>query len=60
MQNMRALLAIVLIAWWIAIWGLFDTYTEHMSHDARLRMYWSMLVAVFVLCLLFPRVNRLF
>jgi hypothetical protein len=57
---MRPLLAIVLIAWWIAVWGLFETYTEHMSHEARLRMYWAMLVAVVTLSLLFPKVNRLF
>jgi hypothetical protein len=59
-QDMRPLLALVLVAWWIALWGLFETYTEHLDRQTRLRLYWSILVIVTVLCLLFPKVNRIF
>ncbi len=59
-QDMRPLLALVLVAWWIAAWGLFDTYTEHLSRATRLRLYWTIFIVITALALLFPTLNRLF
>ena len=57
---MRPLLALLLVAWWIAAWGLFETYTEHLDRQTRLRLYWTIFIVISVLGLLFPKVNRLF
>jgi predicted membrane channel-forming protein YqfA (hemolysin III family) len=52
--------AIVAIIWWIAIWGLFDIYTEDKPKDEKIKIYLVMLGLVLCIILFFPHlINRL-
>ena len=52
--------AILAIAWWIAIWGLFDIYTEDKTKDEKIKIYLVMLGVVFSIVLFFPHLLHRF
>ena len=36
---MQLISAILVIFWWIAIWGIFDIYTDGKTRDEKLHIY---------------------
>ena len=36
---MQFIWAILIIFWWIAIWGLFDMYTENKTKNEKIKIY---------------------
>uniref|UniRef100_A0A6C0DTZ4 Uncharacterized protein n=1 Tax=viral metagenome TaxID=1070528 RepID=A0A6C0DTZ4_9ZZZZ len=57
---MRIVSALLVITWWIAIWGLFDIYTEDKPKDEKIKIYLVMLGLVLCIILFFPHlINRL-
>jgi hypothetical protein len=51
---MTILFAIIVVFWWIAIWGIFDIYTEHKTRDEKLKIYAVMLGIILVIVCFFP------
>jgi hypothetical protein len=47
--------AITVIFWWIAIWGLFEVYTEDKTKDEKIKLYLIILGIIIVLICFFPK-----
>lgn len=43
------------VFWWIAIWGLFDIYTENKTTDEKIKIYLVLLGILIVLLCFFPK-----
>jgi hypothetical protein len=46
--------AILAVFWWIAIWGLFDIYTENKTKNQKIKIYLVLLGIIFVIVCFFP------
>jgi hypothetical protein len=46
--------AILAVFWWIAIWGLFEIFTEHKTRDEKMKIYLVILGILIVLVCFFP------
>jgi hypothetical protein len=57
---MQLISALVVIFWWIAIWGLFDTYTENKSQEEKIQIYLIMLGLITVIICFFPHILKKF
>lgn len=57
---MKVATTLVVIFFWIAIWGLFDTYTENTSKEDKVRMYLVILGIIIVIVCFFPQVLNKF
>jgi uncharacterized membrane protein len=57
---MKVATTLVVIFFWIAIWGLFDTYTENKSKEDRIQMYLLILGIIVVIVCFFPQVLNKF
>lgn len=55
MQLISALLiALLVIFWWIAVWGIFDIYTENKTKKEKMRLYLIILGIIFIVIWAFP------
>ena len=52
--------AIIVVLWWIAVWGLFDLYTENKTRDEKLKIYLVLLGIITVIVCFFPHLIRRF
>lgn len=52
---MRIAFALVVVFWWIAIWGLVDLYTEDWSRTEKAQGYIGILLVITLICVLCPR-----
>lgn len=43
---MQFISALLVIFWWIAIWGIFDIYTEGKTRDEKLHIYLLLLAII--------------
>lgn len=43
------------VFWWIAIWGLFDIYTENKTTDEKIKIYLVLLGILIVILCFFPK-----
>jgi hypothetical protein len=51
--------ALLAVFWWIAIWGLFDIYTEDKSKNQKIKIYLIMLGMLIAILCFFPNlINR--
>jgi hypothetical protein len=51
--------AVLAVFWWIAIWGLFDIYTENLPKNKKIKTYLIILGIIIVLVCFFPKlINR--
>lgn len=57
---MKVAMTLVVIFFWIAIWGLFDTYTENTTREDKIRMYLVILGIIVVIVCFFPQVLNKF
>lgn len=47
--------ALVIIFWWIAIWGIFDIYTENKTKDEKIKIYMVIIGIIFIIICFFPK-----
>ena len=48
---MQFIWAILIIFWWIAIWGLFDMYTENKTKNEKIKIYLIILgIIISIIC----------
>lgn len=52
--------AIIVVLWWIAIWGLFDLYTENKTRDEKIKIYLILLGLITIIICFFPQLIRRF
>ncbi len=57
---MQILFAIIVVFWWIAIWGLKDILVEDWSREQQIYLYVSMMSFVTIFVLLFPDIIKRF
>jgi hypothetical protein len=57
---MPFLAAILVVFWWIAIWGLFEAYTENKSRDEKIKLYLIILGIIIVFVCFFPKLIHRF
>jgi hypothetical protein len=57
---MYVLATFAVVFFWIAIWGLFDTYTEHLTKDEKTKLYLVILGIIIVIVCFFPKVLHKF
>lgn len=57
-SGMELAFALLVVVWWIAIWGLFDIATEGWTREEKLRLYVAMLLFVVAMVTLFPKLTR--
>jgi hypothetical protein len=55
---MELAFALLVVVWWIAIWGLFDMATEGWTREEKLRLYAAMLLFVIAMVAIFPKLTR--
>ncbi len=55
---MELAFALLVVVWWIAIWGLSDIATEGWTREEKLRLYVAMLLFVIAMVALFPKLIR--
>lgn len=53
---MQIAFALVVVFWWIAIWGLSDLLTETCPREEKLCYYVAMLLIVTIVLLIFPQI----
>lgn len=51
---MQIAFALIVVFWWIAIWGLSDLLTETWTREEKLRLYVAMLIFVAIIVTVFP------
>ena len=51
---MKIIAAIMILFWWIAIWGVFDILTEHKSNDEKMKIYTAIIVTIIIIIIIFP------
>jgi len=52
---MRLIAVILVIFWWIAIWGLFDIYTDKKTENEKIKIYITMILIIIIIILLYPK-----
>jgi hypothetical protein len=57
---MQILFAVIVIFWWIAIWGLKDILVEDWSREQQIYLYVSMMSFVAIFVFLFPDIIKRF
>lgn len=58
---MKFIIALLIVFWWIALWNIFDIYTEDKTKNEKLCIYFIMLgIVIAVLCLFPEFVNHLY
>jgi hypothetical protein len=55
MPEMPIFPAILAVFWWIALWGLFDAYTEHFTKEEKIKTYLLILGIIIVIVCFFPK-----
>lgn len=53
---MKIAAALIVVIWWIAVWGMFDLATEDWTRTERFRLYLTLILSVFAIILIFPNV----
>ena len=53
--RMLLISALVIIFWWIAIWGIFDIYTENKTKDEKIKIYMIIIGIIFIIICFFPK-----
>ena len=53
--RMLLIPALVIIFWWIAIWGIFDIYTENKTKDEKFKIYMVIIGIIIVIICFFPK-----
>lgn len=57
---MKLIIALLIIFWWVAVWGLFDIYTENKTKNEKLCIYVVIIVTILAILFFFPEfVNHL-
>ena len=51
---MKVIAIVIVIFWWIAIWGIFDLFTEHKSKNEKLKIYIVMAISIIIIIACFP------
>lgn len=51
---MKIIAVIIVIFWWIAIWGIFDVFTDHKSKDEKIKIYISIIIIIIIIMIIFP------
>ena len=51
---MQFIYAILVIFWWISMWGIFDIYTEDKTRDEKLQIYVILLGIVLLVAAFYP------
>jgi len=51
---MKLIIALLIIFWWVAVWGLFDIYTENKTKNEKLCIYVVIIVTIIAILLFFP------
>jgi hypothetical protein len=53
---MKLVYALIVIFWWIAIWGLTDELIEDMTKQQRIKMYLGIIAAIAAILYFFPHI----
>ena len=57
---MKLIIALLIIFWWVAVWGLFDIYTENKTKNEKICIYVVIILTILSILLFFPEfVNQL-
>ena len=57
---MKLIIALLIIFWWVAVWGLFDIYTENKTKNEKICIYVVIILTILAILLFFPEfVNHL-
>jgi len=57
---MQILFALLVIFWWIGVWGMFDLLTAEWDNDEKFRLYIGLIILVLSFLVLYPEmINRL-
>jgi len=59
-ETMQLAFAVIVVLWWIAIWGLSDLLTENWSRESKAKLYIALLVFVGLVVWSFPNIVRRF
>jgi hypothetical protein len=51
---MKVIAVIIVVFWWIAIWGIFDILTEHKSKYEKMEIYTAIIVTIIIIIIIFP------
>ena len=57
---MQILFAVIVIFWWIAIWGLKDILVEDWTREQQIYLYVTMMSFVAIFVFLFPDIIKRF
>ena len=52
---MKLLGALLVVVWWICLWGLADLLTENWSREERVIIYSAGVIVVISIAILFPQ-----
>ena len=53
---MRLLYALLVIFWWLSIWGLFDLYIENETRATKTKIYVGMIVIILIILYAKPHI----
>lgn len=53
---MKLLYAVIVIFWWIAIWGLTDELVEDMTKENRIKVYLGIIAVIAAILVCFPHI----
>jgi len=51
---MKLIIALLIVFWWIAVWNLFDIYTEDKTKNEKICIYATMLGIIIAVLYFFP------
>ena len=51
---MKLIIALLIVFWWIAVWNLFDIYTEDKTKNEKICIYVTMLGIIIAVLYFFP------
>jgi|Laugrespbdmm15sn_2_1035079.scaffolds.fasta_scaffold321628_1 hypothetical protein len=57
---MQILLAIIVVLWWISLWGLQDILVEQWTRAEKFYLYISILAFVSIIVMIFPEIVKKF
>ena len=52
---MKLIIALLIVFWWIALWNLFDIYTEDKTKNEKICIYVTILGIIITVLYFFPK-----
>jgi hypothetical protein len=53
---MQFFTALIVVFWWISIWGIFEIYTEDKTKEEKMKIYLIILGLIIIFTCFFPKI----